>query len=532
MAIFLIFFLPSVSFSQDTQLIKVQKYLVPANISAKGYAAHVELNWSNVPQFIYNIYRSQNGTPYKLVGTTEKDYYIDFVDNPRQPHGLSYMILPMGMNPEDPGAGKFMVSAQTRVYSTEELLNMIQMYTTRYFFDYADPTTKMARVRTNNPAGNIVTTGGTGFGIMSLIGGAQRGFFPDSTAISYINSIVNFLSKAERFRGAWAQWYNVENGKPYSPTPYNDGGDLVETAFLVQGLLTAKTWLIKKNDSISTQLARKIDRLWRDVDWQWYTKGGRDSLYCHWSKNFGWKMNKIIAGYDENLITYVLAAASPTYPIPSRIYHKCYVNSPHFKNDSTYFDIKLPLGMAYGGPLHFTHYSFLGLNPNGLKDQYADYFNRNQAHAMIHYQYASNNPKKHLGLGENVWGFTSSDDPIVGYASHVPASGEENGTIAPTAAISSIVYTPEQSLKAIENYYYNLGGRIFGKYGFYDAFNLGLIDGQQVVHSYIASDQGPIAVMIENYRSQLLWDLFMQNEDVQNGLENLGFSFSVKRKND
>ena len=441
---------------------------------------------------------------------------------------ICYLILPQGMEPSDPGAAKFMVSAQTRIYSSDELLDMIQNYTTRYFLDFCDPTTKMARERTNNPNGNIVTTGGTGFGIMTLVAGANRGFFKDSLAIDYIDDIVAFLSKAERFRGAWAHSYNVETGKPFSKSQFDDGGDLIETAFLVQGLLTAKSWLTKKNDSLSAQLSRKIDKMWREVDWQWYTQGGRDSLYCHWSKNFGWKMNHVIKGFDESLITHVLAASSPTYAIHPNVYHKGYTCSPSFKNDSTYFEMKLPLGMSYGGPLYFTHYSFLGLNPNGLKDQYADYFQQNKTHSMIHYLYAINNPNKNLGLGENVWGFTACDDPIVGFSTHQPGTADENGTVAPTAAISSIIYTPKESLKTIEYYYYILGDKIFGKYGFYDSFNLGLIDGQQVVHSYLAADQGPIAIMIENHRSQLLWNLFMENDDVQKGLKSLGFEFSFK----
>ena len=514
--------------SQEEVFIKAQKFLIPNNLKAKGYAGHVEITWDNTPMFKYNIYRSQDGSKYKFIASTQEDNYIDFAEDPIMPHSMSYLILPIGMEPDDPAAPRYMISAQTKIYTTEQLIDMIQMYTTRYFTDYADPITKMVREKTNNKNGNIVTTGGTGFGVMAMIAAAERNFMTDSAVISNINSIVNFLNKAERFRGAWAHWYNVETAKPFYTQQYNDGGDLVETAFLVQGLLTAKSWLNKKQDSLSVDIAKKIDKMWNEVDWQWYTQGGKDSLYCHWSKNHGWKMNKIVKGFDETLITYILAASSPTYPINSSVYHKCYANSKDFKNDSSYFDIKLSLGQSYGGPLLYTHHSFLGLNPNGLKDQYADYFIQNQSHAMIHYKYAVNNPKKNLGLCENVWGFTISEDPIIGHSSHLPNSDDENGTIAPTAAISSIIYTPKESIKALEFYYYNLGNKIFGKYGFYDAFNLGMIDGQQVVHTYVADNQGPIPIMLENYRSQLLWDLFMQNEDVRKGLRSLGFTFPVK----
>jgi hypothetical protein len=224
----------------------------------------------------------------------------------------------------------------------------------------------------------------------------------------------------------------------------------------------------------------------------------------------------------------VLAASSPTYPIERSVYEKCYTNSSYYLNGKSYYGIKLDLGMEYGGPLFFTHYSFLGLNPTGLSDKNTNYFERNRSHALIHQAYAIDNPKKQVGYGANCWGFTSSDDPIVGYTSHQPGTTDENGTISPTAALSSIVYTPEASMEALHHFYFDKGKQLFGKYGFYDAFNLGLVEGQQVVHSYLAIDQGPIAVMIENYRSGLLWKLFMSNPEIHTGLNKLGFNYQRK----
>ncbi|MEG1587501.1 MAG: glucoamylase family protein, partial [Bacteroidales bacterium] len=501
-------------------------YVVPANIKAAGYAAHVELTWVNHPGFTYEIYAAPEGSnAFELRGTTTGSQYFDFVQNPYTPQKITYRIIPQGMNANTPEAAKFEVKAATQNYSDEELLNMVQQYTTRYFYDNAEPVSKMARERSNSWDGPIVTTGGTGFGIMALIAGAERGYFTDSMLIVYLQDIVRFLSRIERFHGAWAHWYNAETGAVFSFSQYDDGGDLVETAFLIQGLLTAKEWLLQQQNAAATQLASQIQTLWEEVEWNWYTQNGQETLYWHWSKNFGWKMNHPIRGFDETMITYVLAASSPTYPIKPEVYHKGYTDSKVFFNNKSYYGIKLPLGMEYGGPLFFTHYSFLGLNPNGLKDKYTNYLERNTAHAMIHYLYAIDNPKKHIGLSDKAWGFTSSDDPLVGYTSHHPGTNDENGTISPTAAISSIVYTPEQSLKAIRYFYYELGPILFNEYGFYDSFNLGMVSGQQVVHSYLAIDQGPIAVMIENYRSHLLWDLFMSNKEIQQGLTRLGFKY-------
>lgn len=501
-------------------------YVVPSDLKATGYAAHVELTWSNHPGFSYRIYSAPEGsTDFVLRGETSNARYFDFLDNPLTPQKKTYRVVPTGMSPTAPEAVKFQVTASTSVYDEDMLLNMIQEYTTRYFYDNAEPVSKMARERSNDWNGDIVTTGGTGFGIMALIAGAHRGYFPQEKLVEYLADMVDFLNKVERFHGAWAHWYDARTGKVFSFSEFDDGGDLVETAFLVQGLLTARQYLLDIDRPDTQELADRINKLWEEVEWNWYTQDGRDSLYWHWSKNFGWKMNLVIKGFDETLITYVLAASSPTYPIKPSVYHKGYTNSPYFRNGKSYYDIKLPLGMDYGGPLFFTHYSFLGLNPNGLKDEYADYFERNYAHAMIHYRYALDNPRKHTGLGSNAWGFTSSDDPLVGYTSHHPGTNDENGTISPTAAISSIVYTPKESFRAIHYFYYELGPILFGPYGFYDAFNLGMVQGQQVVHSYLAIDQGPIAVMIENYRSQLLWTLFMKNKEIRTGLTKLGFTY-------
>jgi hypothetical protein len=266
--------------------------------------------------------------------------------------------------------------------------------------------------------------------------------------------------------------------------------------------------------------------MWDEVEWDWYTQG-TDSLYWHWSKNYGWRMNHRIKGYDETLITYVLAASSNTHPIKPEVYHKCYTKSSYFLNGKKYYGITLSLGMEMGGPLFFTHYSFLGLDPHGLNDRYADYFERNRAHVLIQMRYAMDNPKKHKGFAANSWGFTSSDDPMVGYSSHQPGTPDENGTISPTAAISSIPYAPEECIAVARHFYYDLGNRILGKYGFYDAFNMDMVNGQQVVRSYLAIDQGPIAVMIENYRNKTLWKLFMKNEEIGTGLKKLGFTYQI-----
>ena len=498
-------------------------YVVPKELNGIGYPAHTELTWQNNNSFLYEIYRLDKTTKeFKKLAETNWNGYLDFYKKPfEKKQNIIYRILPKGVPVDCKEASEFEISVPVRQGNDEALLDMTQRYTTRYFYDFAEPKTGMARERSNDVNGDIVTTGGTGFGIMALIAGAEREYYSRENAYKSINKIVSFLEQAERFHGAWAHWYDAKTGKPFSFSEYDDGGDLVETAFLMEGLLTAREYFRKGNENEKI-LASRITQLWETVEWKWYTQD-TNALYWHWSKNYGWKMNHRITGFDETMITYVLAASSPTYPIERSVYDSCYINSNYYLNGKSYYGIKLALGMEYGGPLFFTHYSFLGLNPTGLSDKYTNYFDQNRSHALIQLAYAKENPKKHPGFGANCWGFTSSDDPINGYSSHALGTPDENGTISPTAALASIVYTPKASMDVLRHFYFDQGQKLFGRYGFYDAFNLGMVEGQQVVHSYLAIDQGPIAVMIENYRSGLLWKLFMSNPEIHKGLDKLGF---------
>ena len=504
-----------------------KNFVIPEQLKAQPYPAHVELNWQNRTGFIYEIYRStDNGKYFIKVGESNTDTFMDFFGKSvEKEQTFIYRILPKGFDIQNPDAAKFEIKTKVVPATDEALLDMTQRYTTRYFYDFAQPETGLARERSNDVNGDIITTGGTGFGIMALIAGAERKYFSREDAYKIINKIVTFLEKADRFHGVWAHWYDAGTGKVFSFSKYDDGGDLVETAFLTEGLLTAREYFRNGNESEKI-LVDRITKLWETIEWNWYTQGSTNSLYWHWSKNYGFKINHRITGFDETMITYVLAASSPTFPIERSVYENCYMNSNYYLNGNSYFGIKLDLGMEYGGPLFFTHYSFLGLNPHGLTDKNTNYFDRNRAHALIQIAYAKENPKKQMGYGENCWGFTSSDDPINGYSSHDLYTNDENGTISPTAALASIVYTPKESLDALKHFYYDKGNILLGKYGFYDAFNMNLVEGQQVVHSYLAIDEGPIAVMIENYRSGLLWKLFMSNPEIHQGLEKLGFKIS------
>lgn len=411
--------------------------------------------------------------------------------------------------------------------SEDSLLTLTQERTFQYFWDGAESNSGMARERYhvdgNYPQNDkhIVTTGGSGFGIMAIIVGMERNFITDQQGVNRLERIVGFLEEADRFHGAWSHWINGETGntKPFSQK--DDGGDLVETSFLVQGLLTARQYLRQEGGNDEQILAAEIDTLWREIEWDWYTKGGEDVLYWHWSPNYGWEMDFPLEGYNETLITYVLAASSPTHDISADAYHKGWARDGNITADVTTYGYELQLSHngaeQYGGPLFWAHYSYLGLDPRGLEDRYADYWQENTNHTLINRQWCIENPEDYKGYGEDLWGLTASYS-VSGYAAHRPT--EDLGVITPTAALSSFPYTPDESMEVLKNLYYNYNDKLFGPYGFYDAFSP---EAEWYPKRYLAIDQGPIVVMIENHRTGLLWDLFMSAPEVQKGLEKFGF---------
>jgi len=397
------------------------------------------------------------------------------------------------------------------------LLTLVEQQTFKYFYDFGHPVSGMARER--NSDGQTIATGGSGFGIMALVVGAQRNFITHAQALSRIDTIVNFLTnKAHRYHGAFPHWMDGTTGATIPFSPQDDGADLVETSYLMEGLLTARQYF-NSSDPAEISLRAAINNLWNGVEWNWFRQGGQNVLYWHWSPTVGFAIGQQISGWDEAMIVYALAASSTidSNRIPKIVYDNGWALNGSIKNGSSYYGYTLPLGPPYGGPLFFAHYSFLGINPNNLTDTYADYWMQNQNHSLINYSYCVANPHQFNGYSSSIWGLTASDEQN-GYSAHSPTN--DDGVISPTAAVSSIPYTPAQSMNAIRFFYYKLGDKIWGNYGFVDAFNLTNV---WFANSYLAIDQGPEIIMIENYRSGLLWNLFMSSPEIKTGMKSLGF---------
>lgn len=413
----------------------------------------------------------------------------------------------------------FNATERPRVLSDSALLDLVQKQTFRYFWDFAHPVSGLSRERSNENFGygnETVTTGGTGFGIMSIIVAVERKWISRDTAAKFMLKMVNFLLKADSYHGVFPHWLNGATGKTIPFSRKDDGADLVETSYLFQGLLCARQYFDGDNRG-EKELRNRIKWMWTGIEWNWFTQGGQEVLYWHWSPNNGWAMNFPVRGFNECLIMYILAASGDNYPVSPAVYHRGWAESSFFKNGKTFYGYKLPLGFDYGGPLFFSQYSFLGLDPRGLNDKYADYWEQNKNHTLINHAYCIENPKKFKGYGENCWGLTASDT-YDGYNAHSPTN--DFGTISPTAALSAFPYTPEYSMKVLKHFYYDMGDKLWSEYGFIDAFNE---TKNWYAGSHLAIDQGPIVVMIENYRTGLLWKLFMSCPEIKNGLNKLGF---------
>ncbi|MGB8730862.1 MAG: glucoamylase family protein, partial [Candidatus Sulfotelmatobacter sp.] len=383
----------------------------------------------------------------------------------------------------------------------------------------------------------IVATGASGFGIMALIVGVDRGFVTREQGVERLSKILDFLEKVPRYHGAWAHFLNGDTAQSMLVFGmFDNGGDLVETSFLMEGLLAARQYF-KDEGEAGQSIYQRITKLWETVEWDWYRRSpNNDALLWHWSPQWSWFIDHRLTGFNETMITYLLAIASPTHGVPASLYYSGWAgqseaaiayrsgwsgsnDGDRYINGHSYFGIKLDVGVGTGGPLFFTQYSFMGFDPRGIHDKYTDYFDNNRNLVLIDQAYCESNPGHFQGYGADDWGLTASDDQL-GYSAHAPDRATDNGTITPTGALASFPYTPKASMAALKFFYRDLGDRLWGVYGPRDAFNLTRNWFSPV---YMGLDQAPIAVMVENYRTGLIWKLFMSNPEIQPMLDKIGF---------
>ncbi len=497
----------------------------PNDVTAAGHDCRVDLRWqfrTDPNREGWNVYRadSEQGPFTKLNDLPHTvSVYSDFIGANNRTH--YYHVTSVAIREGGESGPSNIVCATSYTMTEEELLTSVQEAVFRYFWDYGHPVSGLTRegyALGHNT--DICTSGGTGMGLMALCVGAERGFVTRLQAADRVLEILTFLEEeASRFHGAWSHWIHGATGatKPFST--YDNGGDLVETAYLVQGMLTVRQYFDDPDDPVETEIRDRATRMWEEVEWSWYLKSPRSEvLYWHWSPDYGWQIDFAIRGYNECMIAYLLAIASPTYPIPASRYYIGWAKPADYANGNTYYGYRQWVGPEKGGPLFFTHYSHLGFDPRDKSDTFCYYFDNSRNISLINRAHCIDNPRGHAGYSDLVWGLTASFNPW-GYSAHSPTS--DNGTIAPTAALSAMPYVPAESLATLKHFYHVYGDRLWGPFGFVDAFNL---TQDWFAPGHVAIDQGPILIMIENYRTQLCWNLFMANPEIQPMLDAIGWT--------
>ncbi len=521
----------------DDPPLSISSLPAPENVRAIGYDRHVEVRWDPVSSPSlgrYVIYRALDGKQFEPVGIQipGTNRYSDFLGK----SGITaqykvaaadwqYRVSPLSKT----------TNASTREFSDDELLTMLQEACFHYYWEGADPHSGMTRE--NIPGDDrIVATGASGMGIATLIVGVDRGFITRAQGIERLARIVNFLEHAQRYHGAWSHYMEGSTGKTLPVFGmFDNGGDLVETSFLMEGLLAARQYF-RGNSEPEADLYRRISQLWETVEWDWY-RGPQpgDFIYWHWSAEWGWQIQHPLIGFNEVMITYLLAMSSPTHAVGPEMYYSGWASQDeralqyregwsgskdgnHYGNGHTYYGIKLDVGVGTGGPLFFTHYSFFGFDPHSLHDRFTkSYFENNRNIALINHAYCVANPKHFQGYGPDAWGLTASDGPE-GYVPHAPDENNDRGTLTPTGALASFPYTPEASMAAFKHYYRDLGAQLWDIYGPRDAYNPGQ---NWISPIYMGLNQAPIAVMIENHRTGLVWKNFMANPEIAGMLHRL-----------
>lgn len=510
--------------------------VTPKLTSAKGFEKHVDITWEPISDTTVKnikVYRSSDNVHFYPVGIQSPfiSRYADYTDTTGREFFYKITLLDSDY---DETSFSNTVSASTKSMSDDELLDMVQEAHFRYYWEGAEKNSGLALENIHGRR-HMIATGASGFGIMTLLVGAERKFITREQLVHRFQKITSFLDRADKFHGAFPHFIDGLTGKTEAFFGRRDNGaDLVETSFLAQGLLAAKQYF---NPAVPEEkiIIDRIDKLWKGIEWNWFRKDEKSKfLLWHWSPDQGWIINHKLIGWNETMITYFLAISSPTHPVPASLYYSGWASQSAeaqkyrsgwgqttdgsmYKNGNTYYGVPLQVGVSNGGPLFFVHYSFLGLDPHKFTDAYTNYFENNRNIARINYRYCVENPEKHTGYGADAWGLTASDG-LWSYQADEPVKRQDHGKITPTGALASFPYTPVESMVALKNYYRNFGKFAWGEYGFYDAFNL---DENWRSEIFMGLNQGPIAVMIENYRTGLIWKLFMKNSEVHEGLRRI-----------
>jgi hypothetical protein len=418
--------------------------------------------------------------------------------------------------------------------SDEALLDGFQRAAFDYFLKKVNPHNGLVADRTREGAPASIAV--VGFALSSYPVAVERGWMDRAEAAArtlvtlrfFLNSSQSDTPDATGYKGFYYHCLDLESGKRVWQSELS----LVDTAFLLAGILMAGVYF-DENIQIETEIRDLADTLYRRMDWHW-AQNGKSSVWQGWKPecgflHYGWE------GYDEAAILYVLGLASPTYPL-SRDSFQTWTSTYQWENIYGH-------DVLYSGPL-FTHeYSHAWIDFRGLQDQFmreknCDYFENTRRAIYLQREYALRNPHEFRGYGENCWGFTACEGPgpkmvrvdgrdrhFLGYAARGVPFGPDDGTIAPSAALASLPFTPAIALSMVRQLCEVYPG-ITREYKMPSGFNPTLSGNNPegwISEGYFGLDQGMIVLMIENYRSQLIWKLMQKCPYIRKGLRRAGF---------
>lgn len=421
----------------------------------------------------------------------------------------------------------------------DEMLNILQKETFEYFL--YENNLENGLVADKTQPGSACSIAATGMALSCYVVAVENNFFPRKKAVERILRTLSFFKNSKQgtapdatgYKGFYYHFLNMKTGC----RAYQCELSTIDTALLFAGILSASNYFTEDNEE-ENKIRGIAKELYERIDWQWALNNS-DTISLGWKPESGflqWNWNN---GYTEAHILYVLALASPTFPINARGY-KGWIKTFKWKE---IYDIEY----TYAGPLFIHQMSQIWLDFRGIKDDHCkktgiDYFENSRRATHVQQQYAIENPLKFVGYDEHTWGITASDGPgptsciidgverhFLNYSERGVPYGPDDGTCSPWAVVASLPFAPKLVLKTVRNAIERLDLKKDNQYGFDASFNRTFPEKTKNPNGWVSQwqfgiNQGPIVLMIENYKTGLLWKLMKKCPHITKGLRQAGFT--------
>jgi len=496
-------------------------------IEALPRMLRIDLVWPNAGEGLhYQVQRADSADgPFEPLEhiTPTVHLYSDYIGEADVTH--SYRVRSVEPKTQETGDWSATVTATSTAFERDGFITEVQEAGFRYFYDYAYPSSHLPRegIKAKNSWDpEAMSAVSTGMYFFNIAVGIERGFITREQGAEHVRVLLDFLNgPTDRFYGAFPHWIDGNTGKVRPFSPQDNGADMVESGIIAEGLIFAREYFDQETDT-ERSIREVSDSLWKAIEWDKFIQDPdtpEQVMIWHWSPDHGFS-NLPIVGFNEAEICYILGVASPTFPIKPELYWDGWVaKNADYYNPRTVEGVDGPIELLlnhdYGIPLFVMHYSYMGLDPRKVPLKEGNLFDEFTQLTKANRDYAKLNADKFQGY-DKYWGLTASLDPD-GYRAHHPVH-DDNGTISPTGALSSIAYLPEDVIDLMCELYLNEGETLWGPFGFYDAFNP---TRDWYAEGYIGIDVGPIAPMIENYRSGKLWDTFMKAPEINAAIDKI-----------